>query len=157
MSKLAHRHHVIPAVYTVLREGDKVLLLRRYITGYKNGWYTLPSGHVEEDESADIAACREAKEEAGIDIEPRDLWLAFTLHSRSHDPETHERISLFFEVSKWRGEPCNAESHKCGKLLWASIDSLPENTIEEVRTALNCIDSEESFATLGFAGEPSDG
>lgn len=150
MSKLEDRHHVIPAVYCILRNGDKVLLLRRHNTKYKNGWYTLPSGHVEESESANIGACREAKEEVGITIHPDDLRLACTLHSRSHDPETHERISLFFEVSKWNGEPHNSEPHKCDELRWADIDDLPENTIDEVKVALSSVSSGSLYANLGF-------
>lgn len=148
-----NRHTVIPAAYCIFRDGGKVLLLRRFNTGYKNGWYTLPSGHVEANETALVAAVREAKEEVGVTIEPQDLRLVFTLHSKSEVPETHERVSLFYEVKKWRGKPQNAEPSKCDEVRWASISALPDKTIEEVRLAIVNVAKHQPYGEYGFRGE----
>ena len=62
----------ITAQLAVMQD-DKVLLLKRYNTGYEDGKYSLPGGHVEKGEEVTKAAIREAKEEIGIEIEPDDL------------------------------------------------------------------------------------
>lgn len=46
MKSLDERHKVVPAVYAVFRDGDRLLLLRRANTGYYDGYYSLPAGHV---------------------------------------------------------------------------------------------------------------
>ena len=45
------RFQVIPAAYVVLRRGDEVLMLLRANTGYMDGYWAVPAGHVEKDES----------------------------------------------------------------------------------------------------------
>jgi len=138
-----HRHNVIPAVYVVFRDksGKKLLLIRRYNTGYRDGWYSLPAGHVggadeRGGEPAIMAAVREAKEEVGVDISPKDLRLVHTMHRLSNDPEPHERIDLCFETTSWHGELINAEPNKCDELRWVLLDDLPDNVIPEVRHML---------------------
>lgn len=45
MSK--ERPKAVPAVYLFMRNGNEILLMRRQNTGYFDGWYSVPSGHVE--------------------------------------------------------------------------------------------------------------
>jgi 8-oxo-dGTP pyrophosphatase MutT (NUDIX family) len=52
----------------VYNEKQEICLLRRYNTGYIDGTYTVPAGHLEEGESLQQGAHREALEEAGITI-----------------------------------------------------------------------------------------
>lgn len=61
MVKFADRYRFIGAVYIILRDNNKVLLLRRANTGYYDGDYSLPAGHMDGDEPAAHAAVREAK------------------------------------------------------------------------------------------------
>ena len=55
------RHTNIPASYLVLFDHNKVLLLRRFNTGYEDGNYSLIAGHVEEGETFTKCIIREAK------------------------------------------------------------------------------------------------
>lgn len=71
MSSSKVRFKIIPAVYLVLRQGDEVLLLRRANTGYQDGKYSTVAGHLDGNELATEAVAREAKEEAGITVIPR--------------------------------------------------------------------------------------
>ncbi|KKT86389.1 MAG: NUDIX hydrolase, partial [Microgenomates group bacterium GW2011_GWA1_Microgenomates_45_10] len=64
------RHRIIPASYVILQRENKILLQRRYNTGYEDGNYSFVSGHVEQGESYINAIIREAKEEAGVELKP---------------------------------------------------------------------------------------
>ena len=72
-SPMEERFKLIPAVYLLLRQDDKILLLRRANTGYQDGNYSLIAGHLDGDELATEGIIREAKEEAGITISKADL------------------------------------------------------------------------------------
>lgn len=126
------RFKLILSVYIILIEDDKVLLLRRANTGYEDGKYGLPSGHVEGGETARQATCREALEEAGVKIDPEDLKFSHAMHRLQSD----ERIDFFFVAEKWEGEPKNMEPEKCDDLSWFLLDGLHENTIPYIRQAL---------------------
>lgn len=69
------RHKLIPSVYLILIKDNKILLLRRYNTGFMDGYYSFPAGHVEPNETLTQAMVREAKEEIGIDVNQKDLKL----------------------------------------------------------------------------------
>lgn len=74
------RYKVTPAIFVLLQEGDKILFLRRANTGWMDGHYDLPSGHLEKGESLRGAAKRELLEEANIDVLEKDLKLINTHH-----------------------------------------------------------------------------
>ena len=67
---MSDRFKLIAAVYLLFRRGDEILLLLRANTGYEDGKYGLVSGHVDGDEPLAAAAAREAREEAGVEIDP---------------------------------------------------------------------------------------
>src|SRR6266496_3600839 len=55
-------------VGAVVRDGDKVLLLRRPPEDFMGGIYELPSGKVDPGEDLHTALLREVKEETGLDV-----------------------------------------------------------------------------------------
>lgn len=150
MTHLQDRFRLICAVYLIFRDGGKVLLIRRANTGYRDGWYSLPSGHLNGGETAARAAIREAKEEVGVDIDLNALRLAHTMHRFNPDPEPHERIDLAFEVLSWHGDLTNAEPEKCDDISWFSTSKLPENTIPEVRRTLEMIIRDQPYSEFNF-------
>lgn len=129
------RFTVIPAVYVILRRGGQVLLLRRSNTGYHDGSYALPAGHIDGGESAVAAAVRETKEEIGLDITPEDLHFVHVMHRRAEEGD-HERVDFFFEATKWQGEPDNMEPEKCDDVQWFPEDQLPGNTVTVSKLAI---------------------
>ncbi len=68
------------ASYVIIRKANKVAFLLWSNTSWKNGFYGLPSGKVEQNESFIAGAIREAKEEIGVDIDATDLKYVHTMH-----------------------------------------------------------------------------
>jgi 8-oxo-dGTP diphosphatase len=147
MGNWEHRHRVVPAVFLIFRDGDNVLLLRRANTGYMDGSYSLPAGHLDGNEPAIVAACREALEEVGAEIAPEDLRLVHIMHEMA---EGHERINLGFEVQRYGGTLRNMEPHKCDELRWVSADELPANTVPQVVAIFEKIRNSEVYSDHNF-------
>lgn len=135
--KSKEKFKLIPAVYLILRRKDEVLLLRRANTGYQDGKYSLIAGHVDGDELATNEIKREAKEEAGINIDPSKLKFVHVAHRLNRNQVGQERIDLFYELWEWDGEVLNSEPEKCDDLSWYPIKKLPENMLPFVRLVLN--------------------
>ncbi len=133
---MSDRFSVKFAVCLLLRDDDKFLLSKRENTGWKDGWWALVSGHVDGGEAAELAMAREAKEEAGIDIAPKDLRLVYTMH-RLSDKVENEFVDLFFECKNWSGEVTNMEPQKCGGLEWFAADSLPNDTLDYIKKVID--------------------
>ncbi|OVE78571.1 hypothetical protein BVY00_02405 [bacterium G20] len=143
------KFQLTPAVFMVLREGNKVLMLRRINTGWRDGEYTLPSGHIDGNETARAAACRESKEEVGVIISPDKLKFVHVMHRRS-DEGDHERVDFFFEVESYDGQLHNAEPEKCDDFSWFPTSDLPRNTVPVVKQALEKIVKGEAYSELNF-------
>jgi len=111
---------------------NQILLLRRFNTGFRDGEYSVPAGHLDGGETVLPAAIREGKEEVGVDIEETDMTFSSVLHRI----EDEERVDFFVQVHQWQGEPFNAEPDKCDDLRWVAITALPANIIPYVNQAL---------------------
>lgn len=132
---MKERHKIIPASFLILRKEGKILLSLRQNTGWSDGLYSLPSGHLEPGEMAKSAMVREAQEEIGVHIKLEDLHLVLTMMIITDS----ERVNFFFIADAWEGEIANMELEKCGGLDWYALDSLPDNVVPYVRKALEYI------------------
>ena len=133
----SERYTLRAAAYLVLVKDGKVLLLRRSNTGWRDGEYTLPAGHVDGDETIRAELCREAMEEIGITITPADLEFAHVMHQR----DNHEYIDFYFAAKTWDGEPTNCEPEKCDDLRWV---------IPNVKQALKAYAAHEGYSEFGW-------
>ena len=68
-------HQRIVATHILFVNEGKVLLSVRANTGYRDGWYSVVGGHVEDNEYLIDATIREAEEEVGVKIKEKDLKL----------------------------------------------------------------------------------
>ncbi len=143
---MTEKFKLIASVYLFFIKDDKILLLKRFNTGYEDGNYGLVAGHLDEHETLTHAAMREAKEESGVDIDVNDLELKTTMHRKQND----ERIDFFFEVKKWSGEVNNMEPDKCDDLSWFSFDNLPSNTIPYIKQAIECYQKGIIYSEFGW-------
>lgn len=124
-------------VHVLLERDGSVLLMRRAGTGFFDGLYSLPGGHVEEGESIRATAVREMREELGIDVAEAALVTVGVVHRRSDT----NRIDFFVRALEWSGEPRIAEPHRCDDLFWCARNALPEATVPYIREALRQGDS----------------
>lgn len=146
MSK--ERNKATPAVYLFLRKGEEILLGRRQNSGYYDGWYSVPAGHVEAGELPVCGLIREMKEELGIYVNPKDVKLVHTMYRTKHD-KTGDRVDLFFLSKKWSGKIKVMESHKCDDIQWFPVNTLPENMMHHVKEAIQNIEKGIIYAELG--------
>lgn len=154
MERLAkkERFKLIPSVYLLLDREGKILLSRRYNTGFEDGNYGLISGHLDGDESVKTAMVREALEEANLAVNPEDLKVVHVLHRRTGRIE-NERIDIFLTVEKWSGKPQIMEPDKCDDLNWFPISQLPENTIAYIRQAIENYQKGIIYSEFGWERE----
>lgn len=138
-------------VFLLLIRDGEVLLALRENTGYANGQWNVPSGKVEEGESAVAALLREAHEEVGLRLDAGDVRHVATVHQRN--PEGGARIGLFFQAVSWPGEPINAEPHKCGGIGWYPLEALPPNTFVYTCAGLDAFRTGASFTLSGWPVE----
>ncbi len=128
------RFKVVPSVYLVLMKDNRILLSRRHNTGYFDGDYSFPAGHLDGDEPLKQAMVREAKEEINVIMDPADLELVHTMNRRIPD---NERVDFFFRAKKWQGEPEIMEPNKCDDLSWFEPNNLPRNIIPYIKQAID--------------------
>ncbi len=134
------------AVHLLFSQGEKILLIRRFNTGYEDGNYSVVAGHVDAGESITQAALREAKEEAGVTLQPEDLNIVHVMNRKAED----ERIDFFLTVFQWVGEIVNNEPHKCDQLLWVTLDALPPNVIPYVRQGIEKYQAGLYYSEFGW-------
>eukprot|EP00960_Hanusia_phi_P075137 768377-Hanusia_phi.AAC.9 len=152
-----------------------ILLSRRFNTGFMDGWYGLPAGHVRPTERIHETVMREqrivvmskprelkmtgevktsrdqirnwiqAKEELGIEVEQGAISVMSTMHRLNKKSD-----DCFVQL--WKGPIVNNEPDKCDDLQFFPVDNLPENTIEHVRQGIQCVFDNIPFSEYGVEG-----
>jgi 8-oxo-dGTP pyrophosphatase MutT (NUDIX family) len=109
-----NRHRSVVDVYVLLRRPDgRILLGERANTGYADGQLRPPSGHLKDGESVIDCAVREAKEEAGITIDPQDVAFTHVVHHRNPAGEGPHWNVLHRGALAWRAnQPRTAQMRR---------------------------------------------
>ena len=123
---LEKRNTVPITALLMLKRENKILLLRRFNTGYEDGNYCFPGGHVDKGEAIYKAMIREAKEEIGINIKEENLILKHVLNRKVND---NAYVDFLFECKEWQGEIKLNEKDKSDEVKWFDFDNIPENII----------------------------
>jgi 8-oxo-dGTP pyrophosphatase MutT (NUDIX family) len=141
------RFTVVSAVHLFLEQAGHVLLARRYNTGYEDGKYSVPAGHLDGGEPVSVAMARETWEETGIVVRPDRLRVVHVMHRRTG---TGERVDFFLVTDAWDGTPRIMEPDKCDRLEWFPVDDLPRNVIPYVRAAFDGYRRGERYSEFGW-------
>jgi len=140
------RFHLIAAVFLLLLKDNQVFLSRRANTGWDDGKYCLIGGHLNGNETAAQAAIREAKEETGVVIDPKDLRFFNVCHISTND----ERIHFSFVTDKWQGEPKNTEPERATDVGWFPIDNLPQNINDVSKATIDWYKNNVPYSEFGW-------
>ncbi|MEK7497336.1 MAG: NUDIX domain-containing protein [Patescibacteria group bacterium] len=140
------RFTLVVDVHLFLVKDGKILLLLRKNTGYEDGKYHVPAGHMDGSEPVTTALVRESKEEIGISIKREDVKLVHIMHS----VDSKERMGFFFEVKKWNGEIKNMEPEKHGDVKWFEINKLPKNMVAYAKYAIKCCKKGQLLSEYGW-------
>jgi ADP-ribose pyrophosphatase YjhB (NUDIX family) len=140
------RFRITPSIYIFFIKDGCLLLGRRCNTGWSDGCYGVPAGHLQGNERARDGACREAMEEVGLRVAREELAFACV----GHRIGTDERIDLFFSAKNWDGEPTIREPHLCDDLKWFPVDSLPDTMIAHERSAFELYQKGIPYSEFGW-------
>lgn len=105
------------AAAVIVHEG-KVLLVKRRLAEGKLSWQ-FPAGAVEDGESPETAAAREALEETGLSVEPEEF-----LGERMH-PATGRRM-MYVACSVLDGKASVVDDDELSEFTWSTLEQLPE-------------------------------
>ncbi|MBY0309979.1 NUDIX domain-containing protein [Patescibacteria group bacterium] len=146
---MKERFPFVSAVYLLHIKDGQILLARRCNTGYKDGEYGVPAGHLDGNETARAGMVRELKEEIGITASPDDLQVVHVLQRKA----SNERIEFFLTLSRHEGEIRNTEPDKCDDLRFFPLTALPENTIDFVRFVVERYQVGEFYSEFGYSSQ----
>jgi 8-oxo-dGTP diphosphatase len=142
-----------PEVSVIIRKGAKILFVRREHTGYADGTYALPGGHVEPRERFSDAAIRESKEEVDVTIKPADLKPLLAMQRQGRDKDDI-RVGIFFEALSWSGTPKNMEPERHGPIAWFDAYDLPYDEIMPFQVdGLRAISKGETYVEQGWEAQ----
>jgi 8-oxo-dGTP diphosphatase len=112
-----HRNPAPTVDVVILLPGDRVVLVeRRYPP---RGW-AMPGGFVDEGETIEAAAVREAKEETGLDVRLEELLYVYSDPRR--DPRKHTLSAVF--VARASGAPSGGDdAAQASAFAWDELPS----------------------------------
>ncbi|MCC8371483.1 MAG: NUDIX domain-containing protein [Rickettsia endosymbiont of Pseudomimeciton antennatum] len=128
---------LIKLVHLVIISYDnRILLMKRMNTIAFAGYFALPGGKINKNESPKIAAQREAREEIGIltQLDNMDLILNPYYSQNLDNKETY--LNYCFKINKFKGIISNKEPHLSEKLDFFSFDNIPEPVVPFIKPYL---------------------
>jgi 8-oxo-dGTP diphosphatase len=112
-----HRNPKPTVDVVILLADDRVVLIER--RNEPRGW-ALPGGFVDEGETLDAAAAREAREETGLEVELTEQFHAYSDPRR--DPRGHTISTVF--IGRAAGQPQGADdAARAEAFAWTALPS----------------------------------
>ncbi len=92
-------HNIAAAVALVFTFEDKVLFTVRNVDPDKGKW-DLPGGFIDPNETAEEGACREIREELGLDLKPSDLkYVTTSPNNYLYKNVPYRTMDIFYECA----------------------------------------------------------
>ena len=108
---------------------DKILFTVRNVDPDK-GKLDLPGGFIDPNENAQEAACREIKEELGLDLQPSDLIFVTTSpNNYLYKNVPYRTMDLFFECELPSYKITITAEDEIKELLWVKTSEIDLNKI----------------------------
>jgi 8-oxo-dGTP diphosphatase len=113
----------VPSVDIILQKGSEILLVKRKNEPFKDH-LALPGGFVNEGESVENAAIREAVEETSLEIEPIDILGVYSYPKR--DPRKHV-LTVVFVGTILNGIPNPRDDSS--EIEWVQLDDIQKKNL----------------------------
>lgn len=138
------RYSLNASVFAVVRQGNRVLSLRRSGTGWLDSHWSLPAGAHDGQTSLVESVLRELIEETGLTAEASNCRLLHVL--QVFNPDGVEWLGLYFGLDAFTGTPVVAEPEKHDAIEWRDLTEAVDPTVPYVRAALEQIASGSNFS-----------
>ncbi|MBG9656998.1 NUDIX domain-containing protein [Bacillus firmus] len=123
------QNEIVLVVSTTIVQDGKVLMIKEKKATVKNKW-NFPSGHVEKGEDILEAACREVKEETGLDVK-----LTHTTGIYNFISSTDHQVILFHFIAQITGGVLSLQEEEIADSKWVNLSNLNSFKDEELRDA----------------------
>ena len=135
--QFCENYKMIYASGGVVFNNNKLLMI------YRNGFWDLPKGKMEINESEIECAIREVEEECGIDKLSVIKFLKYTYHSYVEDGQPIlKKTSWYLMSSNSNRKLTPQKSEGISKVIWVSKNEIPnklDNSFENIKDFLNNI------------------
>lgn len=122
-------HNIAAAIAIVFTFEDKILFTVRNVNPDKGKW-DLPGGFIDPNETAEEAACREIKEELGIEIPKTDLqYITTSPNNYLYKNVPYRTMDIFYECALKSDEISIAAADEIQKLIWIKRSEIDLNQI----------------------------
>ena len=117
------------AVYGILEDSQgQILFIKRKNTGYQDGLYGLPAGHIEGYETYFEALKREVMEEVGIELEEETTHIAHICHRIKQNERVY--FDIYFIIKEYVWVPIIGEPEKCSEIIFLDWKSMDKNNFQ---------------------------
>ncbi|WP_425362578.1 NUDIX domain-containing protein [Candidatus Tisiphia endosymbiont of Hybos culiciformis] len=131
------RNELIKLVHlAIISYDNKILLMKRANTSAFAGYFALPGGKIDRNESPKIAAQREAREEIGILPRLDEIDLILSPYYSENLENKEKYLNYFYRINNFIGIISNKEPHLCKKLAFFSFDNIPQPIVPFIKPCL---------------------
>ncbi|MCK4665974.1 NUDIX domain-containing protein [Candidatus Dependentiae bacterium] len=144
-----NRYKTKVACYMIVLIDDKVLLMKRQNSGFHDGEYTVPSGHMDIGETPLEGAIRETFEETDLIV--KEAEFSCVIHRIVENIPNDDYMDFFFICKSYEGVVKNKEPDKCSEIILVETYQLPEILmVPYVELALNnmLLDTNLKYLTI---------
>ncbi|MGG7036274.1 MAG: NUDIX domain-containing protein [Flavobacterium sp.] len=117
-------HTIAAAVAVIFRTENKILFTVRNVDPDK-GKLDLPGGFIDSGENAEVAACREIKEELGITIQPNQLrYITTSPNNYLYKNIPYRTMDIFYEVKLGASIAIDFAEDEIEEVVWMETDKI---------------------------------